>query len=63
MTDALTLEEYAIRMRENTGLELVRPTIPPMTNIDLKGQFLNVLKETPFMGKITKMPTSTLIKF
>ncbi|CAI9289840.1 unnamed protein product [Lactuca saligna] len=51
ITDALTLEKYAIRTCEGTVSRLVRLVIPPTTNFKLKGQFLNMLKETSFFGK------------
>lgn len=45
----LTLEEYAIYTPKDIGPGLVRPTIPPTTNFELKGQFPKYAKRITFL--------------
>ncbi|XP_023741082.1 uncharacterized protein LOC111889173 [Lactuca sativa] len=47
----LSMEAYKKRVRDDTGLGLMQPTIPATATFELKGHILTALKEVPFPGK------------
>ncbi|GJS80074.1 hypothetical protein Tco_0729955 [Tanacetum coccineum] len=53
-TMAKTMEQYMIKTRTDYGLGVARPKIDNKDQFELKGQFLNELRENTFSGSDNK---------